>query len=406
MTIASRSPFESFLNMHARERWQTGNEEQHSVMKHRFLLITLGLLIIPLWGCSTTGRWISTPSKSFSETTPPAPTDYSKESSWAALPNIPSSAKDVPPGLKPGQPELIEAVDVFYLHPTSYFWRWHWNAPITGWLTRRITSVTIAGSGSAFNAAGQIYAPRYRQLTLSGFEIPDSRIGGLEVAYEDVRNAFLYYLEYYNQGKPFILVGHSQGSRLILKLLTEFFQEGDLRKRLIAAYPIGTWVNTDPANRTAFGIPICEEAEQTGCIISWRAFVYDSQSAFDLPPLQKKGIDLCVNPLSWKADSVAVPAKYNLGSIPIPMFGQSQPIAGLVGAQCKEGVLYFDQPEGWRFTLAEDDGSYHAYDVELFYVNTRENAALRARQWLQHHGTPIPAPSSEEDDSIATDSQK
>ena len=365
-------------------------------MTRQLFLIALTIAVIPLWGCGTTGRWVTTPSSEFSKLTPPPAPDYSKESSWASLPGIDSSAQDVPPGLKPGQPELIQAVDVFYLHPTSYFWRWHWNAPITGWLTRKITSVTIAGSGSAFNGAGQIYAPRYRQLTLSGFEIPESRIGGLDVAYEDVRHAFMYFIDHYNKGKPFIIVGHSQGSRLILRLLTEFFQEGELRERLIAAYPIGTWVNTDPSTQTAFGVPICENAEQTGCVISWRAFVYGSQSAFDLPPLQEKGIDLCVNPLSWKTDSVAVPAKKNLGSIPIPMFGQNQPIAGLVGAQCKEGVLYFDQPEGWRFSLAEDEGSYHAYDVELFYVNTRENAILRSRKWLADHGISIPEPQKTE----------
>ena len=378
--------------MYAEQDVRRGRDKSISEMIRRFLVVLWIFIAIPLWGCSTTGRWLSTPGTEFSKTTPPSPPDYSKDASWAALPGIPSSAEDVPPGLPPGQPELIQAVDVFYLHPTSYFWRWHWNAPITGWLTRRITSVTIAGSGSAFNGAGQIYAPRFRQLTLSGFEIPESRIGGLEVAYEDVRAAFLYFIEHYNNGKPFILVGHSQGSRLILKLLTEFFQEGDLRERLIAAYPIGTWVNTDPATQTAFGVPICEEAEQTGCVISWRAFVYGSESAFDLPPKQQKGIDLCVNPLSWKTDSVAVPAQENLGSIPIPMFGQSRPIAGLVGAQCKEGVLYFDKPEGWRFSLAEDEGSYHAYDVELFYVNTRQNAILRSRKWLADHGTPIPEP--------------
>ena len=368
-------------------------------MIRKILFTILVILVLPLWGCSTTGRWITTPSDSFSQTTPPPPTDYSKESSWAALPHIPSSAQDVPPGLEAGQPALVDAVDVFYLHPTTYFWRWHWNAPTTGFLTRKITSVTVSGSGSPFNAAGQIYAPRYRQLTLSGFEIPESRIGGLDVAYEDVRNAFLYFIDHYNKGKPFILVGHSQGSRLILRLLTEFFQQGGYRERLIAAYPVGTWVNTDPATKTAFGLPICEAADQTGCVISWRAFVYGSQSAFDLPPLQKKGIDLCVNPLSWKANSQRVPAKDNLGSIPLPMFGQSQPIPGLVGAQCEKGVLYFDQPEGWRFTFAEDEGSYHAYDVELFYVNTRNNAVLRARKWLADHGKPVPQPAGQGDEA-------
>lgn len=360
-------------------------------MRGHFVL-GLILILMPLYGCGTMSTWITTPSKPFPELKPPAPIDYSKESSWAALPKKNSFAAKTPPGLEPGQPELIEAVDIFYLHPTSYFWRWHWNAPITGWLTRRITNVTISGSATPFNAAGKIYAPRYRQLTLSGFDIPESRLGGLDVAYEDVRNAFLYFLAEYNEGKPFILVGHSQGSRLILRLLTEFFGEGDLPKKLIAAYPVGTWVNTDPETRTAYGLPICEKEEQTGCVISWRAFAYGSESAFYLPPKQKRGIDLCVNPLSWKTDSELVPASENLGSIPIPMFGLPKPTPGLIGAQCENGVLYVNETKGWRYSMAEDKGSFHAYDVELFYVNVRENAVTRARAWLRENGSPVPDP--------------
>ena len=334
--------------------------------------------------------WISTPGQPFAEAEAPQPPDYSKESSWAALPQMSSRAQSVPPGLEPGDTALTHGVDVFFLHPTTYFWRWHWNAPISGRLTRLITSVTLAGAASPFNGAGRIYAPRYRQLTLSGFDDPEGFIDGLDLAYRDVRSAFSYFLAEYNEGRPLLLVGHSQGSRLILRLLTEFFGHGDLRERLIAAYPVGTWVQMDPETRTAYGLPICEEADQTGCLISWRIFAWGSQSAFHLPPLQKPGIDLCVNPLTWKANQDPAPPSDNLGSIPIPMFGQSRPEPGLVGAQCQKGVLYINRPEGWRYSLAEHDGSYHAYNVELFYVNVRVNAILRARAWLARHGMAVP----------------
>ncbi|MFP6641263.1 MAG: DUF3089 domain-containing protein [Myxococcota bacterium] len=359
-------------------------------MTQRRLMLLVAVILLPLWGCRSVGTWISTPGQPFKEVQPPKPPDYAKESSWAALPQKESAAQSIPPGVEPGNTDLTHSVDVFFLHPTTYFWRWHWNAPIGGWMTRVITSVTLAGSASPFNGAGRIYAPRYRQLTLSGFDIPKSRTGGLDVAYQDVRSAFMYFLAEYNEGRPMLLVGHSQGSRLILRLLREFFDQGDLRERLIAAYPVGTWVHTDPETRTAYGLPICEDAEQTGCVISWRVFAWGSESAFVLPPLQKPGIDLCVNPLTWKANSEPAPASDNLGSIPLPMFGQHRPEPGLIGAQCEKGVLYIDRPKGWRYGLAEDDGSYHAYDIELFYVNARMNAIERARAWLANHGKVIP----------------
>lgn len=357
--------------------------------RYRAILVLL-LALVPFSGCGAVAKWVSTPSRPFGEGTPPKPPDYALESSWAALPQTSSRAQSVPPGLEPGDPALTHQVDVFYLHPTSYFWRGHWNAPTTGWLTQTITGVTLAGSASAFNGAGRIYAPRYRQLTLSGFDIPESRVGGLAVAYTDIRNAFEYFLENYNGGRPIILAGHSQGSRLILPLLTEFFDEGDLRDRLIAAYPIGTWVHLDPETRTTYGLPICEEATQSGCVATWRTFARGSEAASYVPPEQTRGIDLCVNPLTWQANSEPAPASDDLGSIPLPLFRQSRPQPGLVGAQCVEGALYINRPEGFWYNLAESDGNYHAYDVELFYVNVRENAIARSRAWLSRNGRNVP----------------
>ena len=348
----------------------------------QLFFLTIVAALVPLSGCGAIVGWVSTPSIPFQEATPPPPTDYALESSWAALPQESSRAQEVPPGVQPGDPELTHLVDVFYIHPTTYFWRWHWNAPIDGWLSQTITGVTMAGSASPFNGAGRIYAPRYRQLTLSGFNIPESRTGGLDVAYQDIRNAFEYFLANYNDDRPIILAGHSQGSRLILRLLTEFFGPGVLRDRLIAAYPIGTWVHTDPETKTAYGLPVCEDAAQTGCVISWRTYARGSSSALSLPPKQKKRIDLCVNPLTWQANSTPAPASDNLGSIPLPLFSQSRPQPDLVGAQCEKGVLYINPPKGFWYELASRKGNYHAYDVELFFVNVRDNAIERSRKWL------------------------
>ena len=65
--------------------------------------------------------------------------------------------------------------DVFFLHPTTYFWRGGWNAPVGGFLTRLITAVTLDGQASAFEQAGRIFAPRFRQMTLSGFDRAEVR---------------------------------------------------------------------------------------------------------------------------------------------------------------------------------------------------------------------------------------
>ncbi|MDV7392758.1 DUF3089 domain-containing protein, partial [Arthrospira platensis SPKY1] len=140
---------------------------------------------------------------------PPAP-DYAQASGWAALPDRTDPADWTP------APDLIDRqaeakADVFFLHPTIYIGKKGekgWNGPVDDpGLNERVDNSTIQYQASVFNGAGRVYAPRYRQAHLHSYFAKDTSSGyqALNLAYEDVRRAFEYYLEHHNQGRPIII---------------------------------------------------------------------------------------------------------------------------------------------------------------------------------------------------------
>lgn len=178
------------------------------------LLVTLsrlggvGLLLLGLGSCLSSLK----PLRHFSvEAAGPAP-DYADATNWLVLPGHPGAAQTRLPGLPtPTRPDTV--ADVFFVHPTTYFWRLgRWNAPVRLRRLRRYTSrTTIRNVASLFAGVGRLYAPGYRQATLYTFfakENPASQ-PAIDLAYADVKAAFQYYLAHYNHGRPFILASHS-----------------------------------------------------------------------------------------------------------------------------------------------------------------------------------------------------
>jgi len=334
-------------------------------------------------------RRATTPGRPFDAGRAPRAPDYAKPSSWAVLPGKASWVSESPrrgeaaaDAVDGGFEGAHAAADTFFVHPTTHFWGTHWNAPIEGWLTRAITATALAGQASAFDGVTRVYAPRYRQMTLSGFAHEGVRKSALEFAYADVRRAFRHYLEEWSDGRPLILAGHSQGSRHVLRLLDEFFRDGPLRSRLVAAYAVGTPIWSGAYERGEAAIPIGERADQTGCLISWCTF---SEGVEPGVAYYEGGERLCVNPLHWRTDGVAVPASENLGSIPLPMLrGPRAPRPGLTGARCADGLVRVDPISRRGYRWFHMGGDWHAYDFALFYANVRENVKLRVGAFLHH----------------------
>jgi hypothetical protein len=155
--------------------------------------------------------------------------NYSLASNWAALPTRQDPADLAPTGIEV-QAQGTQPVDVFFIHPTGFLTSGSWTSPMdenSG--TEENTHYMMANQASAFSGCCNIYAPRYREANIFSYFVGSSadRDEVLGFAYQDVKRAFEYYLQHDNQGRPFIIAGHSQGSHHARRLIKEVIDSSD-----------------------------------------------------------------------------------------------------------------------------------------------------------------------------------
>lgn len=301
--------------------------------------------------------------------------DYSRMELWAAHALKKELADERPEG--DNVYGLDRPVDVFFLHPTSYTdvrGNDQWNASFEDARTNKKTDEgTIHFQASAFNEAGYVYAPRYRQAHLHAYFTQDSMSARLAfaMAYADIREAFLYYLKHYNQGRPIIIAAHSQGTTHAIRLLQEFFDGKKLQQQLVAAYLLGMPVHeTDFAN-----LKPCENKDDIGCFAGWRTF----KKGYE-PKWKEKEV-VVTNPLSWNRSADYVGADHNPGTI-LRDFKDIYP--RLVDAQINGNILWATKPKfpGSIFFTTQN---YHVADVNFYYFSIRENAVNRVQKYMAAH---------------------
>jgi len=278
---------------------------------------------------------------------------------------------------------------VFFVHPTSYLNRSNWNAPLGDEEAERVARIYVRGMASPFNAASEIWVPRYRQATMGAFLTDAAEADqAIDAAYADVREAFRYFVESIDEDTPIVVAGHSQGALHILSLLREEVKGTQLAERLVAAYAIG-WPISVEKDIPAIGIPACATPQQTGCLISWSSFAepadpsdvmetYSRSIAFDGEPRGDSDI-LCINPLTGRFGGSA-PASANLGTlVPDDSMAKGELVPDAVPARCDDrGLLLIgDPPELGSYVLPGNN--YHVYDIPLFWANTKADVARRVR---------------------------
>jgi hypothetical protein len=296
---------------------------------------------------------------------------------WIAHPGQKDHADKVPGSGEIHDGQASAQVDIFFIYPTLYSGRRYADHPYFAdvydpKLNEVIAESTIQYQASVFNGSARVYAPLYRQGHISIFKKDSvTREKVLRKAYQDVRTAFLYYLEHWNEGRPVLIASHSQGSYHAARLLKEFFEGKPLMDQLVAAYIIGF---PFPVNHFS-QIPVCESPDQTGCWLSWCTFK-DGYYPRRKRELYLNG--LSVNPLSWRKDTVYVAHEANIGGV-LRNFEKIYP--GLTDARVHKGLLWIHKPRFFgNFLLFMRN--YHIADYNLFYMNIRENVALRVETFL------------------------
>lgn len=166
------------------------------------------------------------------------------------------------------------AIDCFYVYPTVSTDPGGNSDMIPGPEEKGVIRAQFA----RFASVCRVYAPMYRQITLTalrallaGNPIPADRA----LAYNDVLDAWNYYLEHDNQGRGVVLIGHSQGSGILTQLIKSEIDGKPVQSKIISALLLGTSLPV-PKGKDVGGafqhMPLCHTANQTGCVITYASF--------------------------------------------------------------------------------------------------------------------------------------
>jgi hypothetical protein len=343
---------------------------------YKYLIFAVAILIF-----NNCGLPINTykPKADFKTYTPPTPPDYSKSEHWAALPTKKDNADRTPSdSIKDGQ--AAAQADVFFVYPTIYTgtknYQNQWNADVNdATFNASVEGSTILHQASVFNAAGKIYAPRYRQAHIYAYSAKDTASSrkAFELAYLDVKAAFEYYLEHYNNGRPIIIASHSQGTNHSEQLLKDFFDGKPLQKQLVAAYLVGM-----PIYRGTFqNIYPCRNPEETGCFCSWNTY---SSNYYPTNYHKKLYRAVATNPINWTLDGTPADYSENKGGVMADYTLKSNPS----NAKSHRGLLWINKLNinvPAPFLIQKN---WHVADYNLFWMNVRENSVLRTQQFIDN----------------------
>ncbi len=357
------------------------------------LLVMAGLIGLRYWAAPLS-ELAFVPSAAFSAPPPLPAHAYAGQELWLARPG--KLAGDPTHWLPSGvTADGAVPAAVFYVHPTSYYDRTSWNAALSDAVTAAHTDGFARVQASAFNAATQLWAPRYRQATF-GALLTDAPAGrqALDAAYRDVSAAFDQFVAASDPSLPIVIVGHSQGALHVIHLLQDRVAGTALAGRVAAVYILG-WPVSIAHDLPEMGLPACAGPAQSGCVMSWMSYAEPADTSGTLGVFDRMpGLDgrsrrdsaiLCTNPLNGGAGNNA-PASANLGTLlPEIAVDGGGLIPGMVPARCSPQGFLLIGPGPQLGPGVMPGNNYHIYDVALFWANLRRDFAQRVSQWQRTH---------------------
>jgi len=278
-------------------------------------------------------------------------------------------------------------VDVFYIFPTIILQ----GADSVVFFTeqdKKMGDYAYDLQARALEPFCNVYVPFYRQVPLNiAVTIKSNedyaRLVRTHQGKQDVFAALDYYFENVNNGRPYFLASHSQGTAMNRAVLEEYMKKHpDYYSRMIADYAIGyalpnSWIAANPHIKPAKG------ETDTGVVIGWNTEAPGATAHSIL----LTGDDYQINPLSWSTDTTYVPAENNLGTLVSKDGEPEQFEAGLADARidAERGALICTALS--EFIMPGEifgDKSLHGKDWAAYYMNIRENARKRAEVFLGH----------------------
>lgn len=363
------------------------------------------------------------------------PLDYSDPNLWVCRPGIDKNEcygdLDATAFYADGTSKVIKheravdpKFDCFYVYPT---------VDLTGLAnTTDLSDIShvldaLLNQGARFSRICEVYAPLYRQLAIAAATTaagPDagtgtdggsvSLHGSSEIAFADVEAAFDYYMAHWNHGRKFALIGHSQGTFMLQRLMTEKFDVAagaDLRAQLVSALLVGGGP-TVPENQAVGGtfknISACTAAGQVGCVVGYNSF---AKEALPLPDTTAFGKAtpgnevICTTPTMLSNNTGLSKGSYNPKDLNTAAFVPNTPPGELppfdtpfavfpevFRGECvrRDGLHYLEVSVGtdstdkrtiapYRNTLTESIGfGLHVTDYNLFLDDLIDGVKLQA----------------------------
>lgn len=209
------------------------------------------------------------------------------------------------------------------------------------------------------------YSPYYRQCTMETFADTALIAERIPLAMGDVEQAFAYYLEHLNGGRPFILAGFSQGALAVVDLLKTMDDEA--YSHMVAAYVIG-WKVTDSDLAATTHIRAAQDSTDLGVTVC-----YNSVRTPDCAiPLLSGGNRMAINPVNWCTDGTPATLVYCGDTLTVALDTVSRLL-------CVDGYTRND----YMLPLIGVDGNYHCLELLLYASQLRRSMTLRAEKMTQ-----------------------
>ena len=258
-------------------------------------------------------------------------------------------------------------IDLFYISSTETFdykvdkaavhYAWAADSSACEGMRDEMKSVDRLLSGDL-----NYFSPFYRQVTMETFADTTLIAARCPLAIGDVKEAFRYYLDNLNGGRPFVLAGFSQGGQILVELLKELPES--LHERMVAAYVMG-WKITESELENYSSIIAAEGADDIGVTICYNSV----KEPEDANPLVSYGNSVAINPVNWCTD--ATPAVL-FDTLTVTL----DPATKLLLVDGFEGTGY-----AWKPYF--EDGCYHTFEIRWYRESLRQNIADRCEAYRQ-----------------------
>jgi hypothetical protein len=320
-----------------------------------------------------TGCKLSYNTYDFEESPEISKPNYSNNESWAVLPDkIPEEINQFKKN------SSKKNADIFFIYPTLIDGKnqKEWNSNIWDQEIRYdVINRPVKYQATAWMEAGNLYVPFYRQAHIRVFNKKFNKDGNkaLDLAYSDIRDAFDHYLKNFNDGKPFIIASHSQGTVHAKRLISEFIDGKELQEKLIAAYLVGIKVRENEFKN----LKVMKTPHETGGFVSWNTFKYNKYPRKDNYENWFKG-GVTSNPITWDNNKKA-DKKIHKGLL----FRDLKIYNNNIDIELIDGIVWSTLPNVPGKLFLKPVRSYHFADINLFWLDIQENAKLRVKQWFE-----------------------